>query len=447
MKRTGKILRFQQKQDFSPAMDKATRWNFKALLFDGSFFSIGAAFLEANTLFPAFVSLLTKNSVLIGLVSSIRNAGYLLPQLLVAGYAERLPYKKPLLRINGLVNRVSILAMAAVAYFLAGTNPPLALAGFFAAITVFALTDGIGGVPWTDMVAKTIPNTRRGRLFGTMQALGGAGAFIAGFVIRQILASTRLPFPLNYTILMLIGFVFLCFSFVGTMAVREPAGSVRQGSTIKTYLKRLPGAWKENKLFQRMMFTRMLLSFLYLSLPFYVVFAREVLHFPDSAIGIFISAQMAGSILSGLLWGYVGDNHGNRLVVRLASLAALLTPALALAASLLARMGLGNLAILPYLLLFASIGSTLSGMWIGFTNYLLEFVDDVNRPTYIGMMNTLIAPFTFLPMLGGLLVQFLSHEVLFAATLVFLFAGNVMAGALPEPRTLVATAEEEEQSV
>lgn len=445
MKRTAKILSFQQKQDFTPAMDKATRWNFNALLFDGSFFSIGAAFLEANTLFPAFVSLLTRNSVLIGLVSSIRNAGYLLPQLLVAGYAERLPYKKPLLKINGLVNRLSVLAMAAVAYFLAGTNPSLALIGIFAAITIFSLTDGIGGVPWTDMVAKTIPNTRRGRLFGTMQALGGAGAFAAGFVIRQILASSRLPFPVNYTVLMLIGCVFMCFSYAGTMSVREPAGFVRKGSTIRTYLKRLPGVWKGNKLFQRMMFTRMLLSFLYLSLPFYVVFARDVLKFPDSTIGIFISAQMAGSILSGLLWGYVGDKHGNRLVIRLASLAALMTPGLALTASLMTHTGLDSLAILPYLLLFASIGSTLSGMWLGFTNYLLELVDDSNRPTYIGMMNTLIAPFTFLPLLGGVLVQFLSHEVLFAATMVMLLAGNVLAKALPEPRALTEREEEQEQ--
>lgn len=430
----GKVLRFAHKQDFTPVMDKQTKHNFLSLLVDGSFFSTGSAFLEANTLFPAFVSLLTSNSVVIGLVSSLRNAGYLLPQLLVAGYAERLPLKKPLLMVGGLINRLSILAMAATAYFWAGTKPALALAGFFVALIAFSLTDGISGVPWTDMVAKAIPNTRRGRLFGTMQCIGGLGAFGAGILIRQILASSRLSFPSNYALLMLIGFGLLCFSFAGTMSVRETPGVTRQGASLGAYFRRLPAAWKHNATFQKMMFVRMLFSFLYLSLPFYVIFARDTLGLPQSVVGVFISAQMAGSILAGLLWGYIGDHHGNRLVIRLVGVAACSTPLLALIASLMHRMGLGQLAIIPFLVLFASIGGTLSGIWMGFTNYLLDCVEDLDRPTYVGMMNTLITPFTFLPLLGGVLVQFLSHEVLFTVTAAFVLIGNLYASRLPEPR-------------
>lgn len=429
-----KVLHFSQKQDFSPVMDKQTKHNFLSLLFDGSFFSTGSAFLEANTLFPAFVSLLTNNSVLIGLVSSLRNAGYLLPQLLVAGYAERLPLKKPLLMANGLINRLSILAMAATAYFWAGSRPALALGGFFVALIVFSLTDGISGVPWTDMVAKAIPNTRRGRLFGTMQFIGGLGAFGAGILIRQILANPHLSFPSNYALLMLIGFILLCFSFAGTMSVREIPGVTRRGVSLGAYFRRLPAAWKLNANFQQMMFVRMLFSFLYLPLPFYVIFARDTLGLPQSSVGVFISAQMAGSILAGLLWGYVGDHHGNRLVIRLVGIAACSTPLLALIASLMHSLGMGQLALIPFLLLFATIGSTLSGVWMGFTNYLLDTVADLDRPTYVGMMNTLITPFTFLPLLGGILVQFLSHEILFAVTAIFVLIGNYYASRLPEPR-------------
>lgn len=413
------------------------RWNFRSLVIDGSFFSIGIAFLESNTIFPALISQLTQNSVLIGLVSTIRNAGYLLPQLVVAGYAERLPYKKPFLMINGLINRLSILIMAAITFFLAGSHPSLALIGLIAANTVFALTDGIGGVPWIDMVAKTIPSTRRGTLFGVMQFVGGIGALIVGLFIRQILASTTLTFPGNYSLLLIMGFLFLCVSYSGTMMVREEAGVVRQGSSFRAYLARLPQAWRGNKLFQRMMFTRMLLAFLYLSLPFYAVYARKSLGFPESTLGFFISAQMAGSILAGLLWGYVGDRYGNRTVIRLAGTAAASTPALALVSSLMARAGLGGLALVPYLLLFATIGCTLSGMWMGFTNYLLELVEDVDRPTYVGMMNTLTAPFTFLPILGGVLIQVLSYELLFGVTLGVLVLGNIVASTLPEPRHIV----------
>jgi hypothetical protein len=324
--------------------------------------------------------------------------------------------------------------MAAVAYFWGSSNPQLALVGFFVALIAFSLTDGVSGVPWTDMVAKTIPSNRRGRLFGTMQFLGGFGAFASGFLIRQILASDRISFPANYALLMVIGFGLLCVSFGGTMSVREKPGVTRQGASLADYFRRLPAVWRQNPAFQQMMYVRMLFSFLYLSLPFYVVFARQTLNLPESIIGIFISAQMAGNITGGLLWGYLGDNHGHRLVVRLIGVAAGSTPLLALVASLLHWLGLTQLAIIPYLLLFATVGATLSGMWMGFTNYMLDTVQDLDRPTYVGLMNTLIAPFTFLPMLGGVLVQLLSHEVLFVVTAAFIIIGNIYARRLPEPR-------------
>ena len=184
----GKILPFRSRADMSETMDKTTRWNFASFVLDGSCFSIGSAFLEPNTLLPALISSLTNNSVIIGLSSTIRNAGYLLPQLFVAGYAERLPYKKPFLRVNGWVNRLSVLLMALVAYFWAGRKPDLALAGLLFCISLFALTDGIGGVPWTDLLAKSMPATKRGRLLATMQFIGGMGAFLVGFLIRQVLA-------------------------------------------------------------------------------------------------------------------------------------------------------------------------------------------------------------------------------------------------------------------
>lgn len=416
-------------------MDKTTRWNFASLVLDGVCFAIGAAFLEANTLLPSLVSLLTNNSVIIGLVSTMRNAGYLLPQLFVAGYAERLPFKKPLLRINGAVNRLSVLLMAMAVFLLAGKWPQMALISLLFAIFLFAITDGIGGVPWTDLVAKTIPSTRRGRLFATMQSVGGLGAFCAGLFVRQVLASVAFPF--NYSLLLLVGFVFMVISLIGTLLVKEKAGVVRPSSTMAEYWRRLPVIWRESPSFQRMMFTRMVFSCFYLALPFYVIFARERLGFAESTVGLFLSAQMAGSILASLLWGYLGDEHSNRTVIRAVTLVATTTPALALLASWMTQLGWRLGSFILSALVFATVGATLSGNWMGFTNYLLDVASDVDRPTYVGMMNTLTAPFTFLPVVGGLLLRFVSHEILFAGTVGIVGISVLLAEKLPEPRALM----------
>lgn len=435
MQKPGRIIPFHPRQDFAAGMDKTTRWNFASLVLDGVCFAIGAAFLEANTLLPSLVSLLTTNSVIIGLASTMRNAGYLLPQLFVAGYAERLPFKKPLLRINGIINRLSVLLMAIAVFLLTEKWPQLALISLLFALFLFAITDGIGGVPWTDLVAKSIPSTRRGRLFATMQSVGGIGAFCAGFFVRQVLATVAVP--LNYTLLLLVGFVFMVISLVGTLLVKEREGVARQGSSMAEYWRRLPGIWRESQLFQQMMFTRMVFSCFYLALPFYVIFARERLGFAESTVGLFLSAQMAGSILASLLWGYLGDKHGNRTVIRVVTAVAAATPVLALLASFMLHSGWQVGAFLSCFLVFATVGATLSGNWMGFTNYLLDVASDIDRPTYVGMMNTLTAPFTFLPIVGGLLLRLIAPEVLFAGTFIIVAASVLLAAKLPEPRALM----------
>ncbi len=324
--------------------------------------------------------------------------------------------------------------MAFFVLFFGEKSPDLALLGLLLALALFAFSDGVGGVPWTDLVAKSIPSTRRGRLLGSMQSIGGIGAFVAGIFIRQVLATV--PFPKNYAFLLTVGFVFLAISLVGTLRVKEREGAVRRGSSLSAYWRNLPRIWRSDSVFQKMLYTRMLLSCFYLALPFYIVFARERLGFAASTVGLFLSAQMAGSILASLLWGWLGDRYDNRMVICLVTITAAATPGLALGTSLLARADLQAWAFAVSFLIFATIGATLSGVWIGFTNYLLDLASDIVRPTYVGMMNTLTAPFTFLPILGGILLRSISHETLFAITL-FLISGSIfLAIKLPKPHNL-----------
>lgn len=411
-------------------------WNYRCLVLDGSFFYVGSSFIESATVLPSFVSTLTSSPVLIGMVTTVRNAGYLLPQVFIAGIAQGLSRKKPLLVVGGLINRLTVLALALTAGLVTPRHPGAALVVFFVALAMLALSDGVSGVPWTDILARSIPPDRRGRLLGTMQCAGGFGAFAAGFIIRELLARPVPGYPGNYAMVFGCGLVFLSCSLAATCLLREPPGQASPAS-LRAYLQGLPAAFRANPRFRQMMFARVLMSTYMLSLPFYIVHSRLELGFAPSVVGVFVSAQMTGNIIGGVLWGNLADRCGNRRLLQVMSVVQLTVPLYALASRWLVGTPLAPAGFFLHLLLFATLGACFGGMWMGFTNYLLDIVDDGTRPTYIGLMNTLSAPLGALPVAGGVLLRLTSYPALFLVTALLVAAGVASAWRLPEPRLQV----------
>jgi len=381
-----------------------------------------------------FVSTLTSSRLLIGLAATARTIGWFLPQLFVASLTEHLPYKRTLVIVNSLLHRLFLLLMAAVTYLYAGTRPGVALAVFFPIFLVSAMSEGVNGVPWTDVVANTIPGERRGRLFANQQIIGGLAAFANGFAVRLILQ--RAAYPQAYVILFLCTFVGFMGSIISFMGVREkPAVEVRQERrSLGSYLRALPAVWRGNPSFARVMVVRFCLGFLFLSLPFFVLHARQNLGVNLGTVGIFISTQMLGLLLGSVLAGRLSDRTGNRTVVILAILSAFLAPTAALGLTLIKVLGAPDLAAAGFPLVYFFVGASFGAGYIGFTNYVLDVAPAVERPTYIGLSNTLMAPFGFLSAVGGAVATVLGYEVVFAASAAVGFAGVVLSLRLPEPR-------------
>jgi MFS family permease len=407
--------------------------NTKMFIADGTFFNLGQAFMESNSVLPTFVSTLTTSPFLIGLVSSLRSFGYLMPQIFVAGYIDRQEYKKPFMMKAGYLMRISALIMAASA-LLAVKNRGLALAIFYLSLIGVAFGDGFGGPPWMEIVAITIPASRRSGLFGTMQACGGVAAFSAGFVIQWLLG-TAVPYPYNYALTLFLGALFLCCSLLCMVFIKDPGGKPpSEVTSMREYLRRLPSAWTSNILFRQVIYTRLLMGAMYLALPFFAIHAQKDLAFAPSMVGLFVSAQMVGSVGGGPLWGYLGDRHGPRWIVRLVTVVFMLTGTLALLARLSFFAGLTALAFPLYLMLYACLGAGFGGTWIGYTNYVLDIAPESQRATLVGLYNTISAPLTLLTMVGGWLLQATNYTVLFAVEAAIVFISVILAWRLPDSR-------------
>jgi MFS family permease len=413
--------------------DPHLKRNLVLLTLDGAFFAAGGAFYDSGTILPLFVSTLTDSRLLVGLAGTVRTVGWFLPQLAVANLTGHLRYKSRLVIVNSLLHRVGLLLMAAITYLYAGTQPALALGLFFPLFVLAAMSEGINGVPWTDVVANTIPARYRGRLFAGQQVIGCLLAFFNGFLVRLILL--KAAYPDAYVIFFLCTFAGFLLSILSFMGVKEkPALDTKKRQPLRSYLRSLPAAWRGNPRFSQVMLVRFCLGFVFLSYPFLALHARQNLGLDPSAVGLFVSAQMAGSLIGSAIAGRLSDRAGNRTVVILSILTTFLTPATALILTLARATGFPHLATLFYPLVFFFLGAAFSAGFIGFTNYVLDVAPGAERPTYIGLSNTLMAPFAFLSVLGGLLASLAGYELVFAVSLAVAFIGVVRAFRLAEPR-------------
>ncbi|KYO68005.1 MFS transporter [Thermovenabulum gondwanense] len=408
--------------------EKKVKNNFNALSYDSIFFNISTSFIDPGTIIPSFVSMLTSSPVLIGLTTTIRNCGWFLPQLLVARRAEGLPYKKPLVLIGAILYRFALLSIILSA-FLAVKTPNLALILFFLFFTLMSFADGITGVPWIDLFAKSIPVPMRGRYYSKTQFLSGSLSFLTGFIIKGILNVKTIIFPYNYIIIFSLALLFALLSFFSfSRLIEDEKSKTNNAPSLAEYLKGIPLVFKSDKDFSRLILVNTLFRFFFLPLPFYITYARTNLGLPEDMVGIFVSFQMVGFIIAGLIFGRVNDIFGSKKVIKITGYLITLPPVLALLSNLLF---LKHLPYIPlYIMTFMLIGATNSGIWVGIFNYLLKIAPEEKRPLYIGLINTLTAPTTFLPLLGGVIIENFSYIIMFLFAEIFLVCGLISSFSL-----------------
>lgn len=411
-----------------------TRWNFVVMVLDASAFIASLAFASPLVVLPLFMERLTGSTVLVGVMSAIQMSGWFLPQLPIASRIENRPRKKSFMLKVCVIGRTPM-ALIPLSLLLLADRPGAMLAIFLTLNAVFFLSDGMTGVPWTDIGAKTIPPRMRGRFFGGMQLLGGFLSVLAGLAVRKILDHPSLPYPKDYAMLFGIEFVLLMVS-VGFLAlIREPVRPVRgESRPLGQLLRQAPVMLRAHPQLIRLIIVMGFTGMGALAVPFYAIYANTKLGIPEAMAGVFVSAQMAGGIASSILWGYLSDRHGSTRVIRGTALCNVIIPLFAwLAPGALARFGPAALGY-GYALTFFLLGMAANGVWIGATNFLLEIVGEKERPAYVALMNTMGAPLVLLPILGGWIVGLTSYQTVLAIAAICTAVSVAATAWLREPR-------------
>jgi MFS family permease len=409
-------------------IERNYRWNFLVNTLDGASFWFGMSFISSTIVLPLYVSHFTDNPLLIGLIPFLNTAGSLLPQLFFANAVERAPRKKFFPATLGFfLERVPIFLLAPAAYFLATSQPVLALVTFLVLYAWHCFGAGVIIVGWQDMIAKIIPVDKRGRFFGITNFIGNGTGILGALGVPFVL--DRFTFPMGYVISFTVAATLILLSWVFLSLTREPAvHNSKPPISQLDYMRSLPAILRRDRNFRTYLLSQIIFSLSGMATGFLVVYAVRTWNLPDAEASGFTLALQVGLALANLFFGFLSDRKGHKLSLEICLALSALSFALAIFAP-------SSSWFFP---VFFLRGAVSAGTFISGISIVYEFTDAENRPTYIGLANTIpgVAG-SAAPLIGGWLAGAISYQVVFILSAVIGTIGWVLLRfAVREPRKM-----------
>ena len=388
---------------------KYLKFNYALNLSEASFWGLGAGLASSTAVIPLFLSKYTDSAILFGLIPAIQTIGFQLPQLFMAKQVASNRLVRPIVMRNTIHERIPYLGMAFVALFADQLPPALVVSLLFLMIIWQGIGGGITGNAWQIMITKIIPSDIRSMFFSIQGAgvnfLTSAGAYISGVVLER--NSTNFGFFLCF----LFGFIAMATSYVLLGKVREePSTEIINAGKSEPILKSAMRILKADKDFRSFVLVRFLTPFSTMASAFFTIYVIKYFDASEITVGSMTSLLFISTVISGLVLGWVSDHMGRKFAM-------LLSLAIMAVTSFFAFFG--NTLVVFYVVFFLT-GVINGSFWSVFLSFSLEFGSTKTRPTYVGLINTLIAPSTLIAqLLGGLLADTLSYKVTFLTAGIF----------------------------
>jgi hypothetical protein len=385
------------------------------------------AFTSAAVVMPWYVSQLTTSNVIIGILPAIQLGGWSLPQLLLINFMQQRRKRLKYYRISSSI-RSSCWALLAITVLLVPQRADIVLPALVVLIGVGALSGGLTGLVFYDLVGKIVERQRLSTFFSLRNFFGGIGSLAAGLVARQVIEQAGGDLqPVG--ILFLLTWFFTTAGFLSFALVKEPEGPpLLPKRTMREDFGRIKEILLRDPPFRRYIVIRVLSMAAIIAMPFYVVYGANVLHLPAAVVASTALALIAGTIGSNAIWGWLGARGGGWLLLVATTLLSMLPPLLALVAHVLTISQAPTLLVgWVFLALFVFLGVTTGGQEITFSVLAIEVAPVEERIIYLGFTNTLVGILLFLTPVGGLLADVVSFEALFGLAAVAAVATSVLS--------------------
>ncbi len=355
--------------------------------------------------------------MLIGFFTALQRGGAVLMQLFAAYKAQHYARMLPYLRRVFAVRFLSWFGIGVGIWLFGDKHPTLTLWVIGLGLFVFSFSAGFGAIYFREIVAKIFSHRFRGKTMAWRQFFSGLGALISGAVAAWVLEYFEPPYDFAYLFMLsalLMGIGLLAFA-----TIEEPVKTHFE-TKIEKFSDFLVHAWQILKADRQLQIqiATFLLAYGYLAaMPFVILDAKQTIHLDGKAVGILITTQMVGAMISNALWGKLGSLGHYRLV-------AILSIALKLLAILLAFFA-DTLAL--YGLIFFLFGAAGDGSRIASSNLILILAPEAKRPLYVAVQMNIVSLGMFFSILGGFILHLGGFMLLYAVTATLLTLSLALA--------------------
>lgn len=399
----------------------------------------GFRLVNAPTFLPAYLHTLSGSNSIVGLGLALQQVGGIISPIFAGTKIEHRKKVMPAAMWMGSLGRVAILAIALAGWFIPNTRyeatlpwggtitvQPLVWTILFCML-MFGIFMGAQRVVFSLLMSKVIPLSRRGRLQAWRNATGGAIAAVLAFVAGTYFIGPNL-FGNGYSTTFVFAFILTSLGLSALqMLLREPEPpTTRAESKFRDRLKDFPALIAQDRGYAWFLVVQMMATSARIATPFYILYVGQQIELDGKMLGLLSLGFLGADTASNLIWGYLGDKTGFRLVLLVS-----------IAAWIVATVLLMTLHATPSIFMsFFLLGAAQAGYMMAAQTMILEFGERDDLPMRIAVSATAESiTATLGPLIGGAVADLFGYNVVFGASLGFLAASLlILIVAVREPR-------------
>ena len=380
---------------------------------------------SARLVLPWLLGLIGAPVWMVGLLVPIREAGALLPQLVVAGFIRPLPRRKWVWVAGSVLQALMAFSLVIITLLSrgdgdSGLGGSLAGGLVLGCLVMLSLGRGVASIATKDVLGKTIAKQRRGRLMGWSGSLAGAMTLLAGGVLmllgeqpgQQVLATLMAIAALGWSL----------NAFCAAL-IKEDRGATSGGANAWDTVRQGFSQLRHDAAFRNFNLARALLLSSALALPYIALLGQQQSGESLGGLGVLVVVSGLAGMVASPIWGKLADTSSRRVMRNAGAGAAVCC---ALAGSMVWWPGALSDSVWSYAVVYGLLVIAHSGIRLGRKTYVVDLASADNRALYVALSNTLTGVLMLVLGLAiGGLAQWLGSE-----WLLLILAGVATAAAL-----------------